>query len=128
MRRPTYTKNRFAQRHEARCWSERDNCSPPTKASRVRFAAASLPDFLMWGSCRTMPLVGGVFSPISHFPRPGIPELLRTHLASPPSALKTSMLRAAQIFPFQFGAIANTPTIFKDVRHNMIQRCRTCIA
>ncbi|KAJ8869102.1 hypothetical protein PR048_030666 [Dryococelus australis] len=37
------------------------------------------------------------FSGISRFSRPSIPELLRTHFASPSSALKTSMLRAAQI-------------------------------
>ncbi|KAJ8871002.1 hypothetical protein PR048_027305 [Dryococelus australis] len=33
----------------------------------------------------------------SHFPRPFIPALLHTHLASPSSAPKTSLLRAAQI-------------------------------
>ncbi|KAJ8894538.1 hypothetical protein PR048_007195 [Dryococelus australis] len=35
-----------------------------------------------------------VFSVISRFDRPCVPELLRTHLASPSSAVKTSMLRA----------------------------------
>ncbi|KAJ8888603.1 hypothetical protein PR048_008095 [Dryococelus australis] len=35
------------------------NYSPPTKA--VRFLAGSLLDFRVWESCRTMPLVGGVF-------------------------------------------------------------------
>ncbi|KAJ8885943.1 hypothetical protein PR048_012149 [Dryococelus australis] len=38
-----------------------------------------------------------VLSVISRFPRPYIPVQLNTHLASPSSALKTSMLRAAQI-------------------------------
>ncbi|KAJ8881982.1 hypothetical protein PR048_018470 [Dryococelus australis] len=33
--------------------------SPPTQANRVRVPAASLPDFRTWGSCRTMPRVGG---------------------------------------------------------------------
>ncbi|KAJ8879235.1 hypothetical protein PR048_019841 [Dryococelus australis] len=37
------------------------------------------------------------FSGISRFPRSFTPALLHTHLASPSSALKTSMLRAAQI-------------------------------
>ncbi|KAJ8870384.1 hypothetical protein PR048_029405 [Dryococelus australis] len=46
------------------------------------------PDFRMWGSRRPMPLVGG-------FSR----ALLHAHLASPLSALKTSILRAAQISP-----------------------------
>ncbi|KAJ8866774.1 hypothetical protein PR048_032635 [Dryococelus australis] len=50
----------------------------------VRFPAGSLLDFRMWESCRTMPLVG----------RPLIQALLHTRqLASPSSALKTSMLR-----------------------------------
>ncbi|KAJ8896164.1 hypothetical protein PR048_001507 [Dryococelus australis] len=35
-------------------------CSPPTKANRVRSPAGSLPDFRMWESCRTMPLVNGL--------------------------------------------------------------------
>ncbi|KAJ8897314.1 hypothetical protein PR048_002660 [Dryococelus australis] len=38
-----------------------------------------------------------VFSGISHFSRPFIPELLHTRLTSPTSALKTSLLWAAQI-------------------------------
>ncbi|KAJ8876980.1 hypothetical protein PR048_021432 [Dryococelus australis] len=41
-----------------------------------------------------------VFSGICSFPRPYIPALLYTHLASPASALKTLMLRAAQIYSF----------------------------
>ncbi|KAJ8866878.1 hypothetical protein PR048_032740 [Dryococelus australis] len=40
-----------------------------------------------------------VSSGISRFPHPFILTLLHTHLASPTSALKTSMLRAAQISP-----------------------------
>ncbi|KAJ8881987.1 hypothetical protein PR048_018475 [Dryococelus australis] len=42
---------------------------------------------------------GRIFSGISRFRRPCIPELLYTHPASPTSALTTSMLRAAQISP-----------------------------
>ncbi|KAJ8871732.1 hypothetical protein PR048_028068 [Dryococelus australis] len=38
-----------------------------------------------------------VFSGISRFPGPCSPELLHTHFTSPPSALKTSMVSAAQI-------------------------------
>ncbi|KAJ8882625.1 hypothetical protein PR048_014437 [Dryococelus australis] len=37
------------------------------------------------------------FSGISRFPHPCIPRQLLTHLASPASALKTSLFRAAQI-------------------------------
>ncbi|KAJ8878416.1 hypothetical protein PR048_018994 [Dryococelus australis] len=57
---------------------------------RVRLLAGSLPGFR---TCRTMPLVGVVFSGMSLFPRPCIPALLHTHLASHSSALKNSMLR-----------------------------------
>ncbi|KAJ8894993.1 hypothetical protein PR048_000301 [Dryococelus australis] len=58
--------------------------SRPTKANRVRIPA--------WESCWTMPLVGR-FSRGSPLPRPFIPAVLHIHLASPSSALKTSMLR-----------------------------------
>ncbi|KAJ8875190.1 hypothetical protein PR048_023085 [Dryococelus australis] len=50
-----------------------------------------IPDFHKWESCRTMPLVDGFFSGISLFPRPFIPALLRTHITSPSSALKTTI-------------------------------------
>ncbi|KAJ8868485.1 hypothetical protein PR048_030013 [Dryococelus australis] len=40
------------------------------------------------------------FSEISRFPRPSIPALPHSHLTSPSSALKTLMLRAAQISSF----------------------------
>ncbi|KAJ8878373.1 hypothetical protein PR048_018950 [Dryococelus australis] len=70
-------------------------CTPPTKAKRGQFPAGSA-DFRMCESCRAMPLVGG-------FSR-GLPFLPRFHSGaapyspqSPSSALKTSMLRAAQI-------------------------------
>ncbi|KAJ8877760.1 hypothetical protein PR048_022215 [Dryococelus australis] len=52
----------------------------------------------------------GVFSGISRFHRPCIPVLHHTRLASPTSALNTSMLRAAQISllhsPFQYSTYA----------------------
>ncbi|KAJ8872201.1 hypothetical protein PR048_025803 [Dryococelus australis] len=58
-------------------------------------------DFRKWESCRTMPLVGRrVSSEISRFTLPCIPALLHFHLISPTSALKTSLLRAAQISPY----------------------------
>ncbi|KAJ8891071.1 hypothetical protein PR048_010580 [Dryococelus australis] len=50
--------------------AERLGRSPPTESNRVRSPAGPLPDFRMWESCRTMPLVSGFFSGISHFPRP----------------------------------------------------------
>ncbi|KAJ8880280.1 hypothetical protein PR048_016746, partial [Dryococelus australis] len=64
--------------------AKRLTSSPPTKAGS--------PDFLMWESCRTMSLVGGFSrgSPISPASYPYSPQ-------SSSSALKTSLLRAAQI-------------------------------
>ncbi|KAJ8893643.1 hypothetical protein PR048_006243 [Dryococelus australis] len=53
------------------CFSELA-CSPPTKASRVQFPAGS-PDFRMWESCRTMPLVKLPFPPPPPFRRHSIP-------------------------------------------------------
>ncbi|KAJ8874062.1 hypothetical protein PR048_024902 [Dryococelus australis] len=46
------------------------DCSPPAKANRVQSPTSSLPDLRMWESCRMIPLIGGVFSVISRFPRP----------------------------------------------------------
>ncbi|KAJ8878880.1 hypothetical protein PR048_019479 [Dryococelus australis] len=65
--------------------AERLARSPPTKANRAQSPAES-PDFRKWESCRTMPLIGGASrgSPFS--------------LQSPSSALKTSLLRAVQIY------------------------------
>ncbi|KAJ8894916.1 hypothetical protein PR048_000223 [Dryococelus australis] len=70
--------------------AERLACSPPTYANRVQSTAGSLPDFRTWESCRTMPLVGSPVSSVLSFLPCSIPQ-------SPSSALKTSLLRAAQI-------------------------------
>ncbi|KAJ8890989.1 hypothetical protein PR048_010498 [Dryococelus australis] len=58
------------------------------------------PEFSHMGivSC-DVSLVGVFFSGVSRFPRPRIPAMLHTHLASPSSVLKTSLLRAALIPP-----------------------------
>ncbi|KAJ8888960.1 hypothetical protein PR048_008454 [Dryococelus australis] len=80
-------------------WCSAQTISPPNKANRVRFLAGSLPNFRMWGSCWTMPLVVGFSPVISRSPRPYIPALVHTHLTSPLSDVKTSMLRATQISP-----------------------------
>ncbi|KAJ8874514.1 hypothetical protein PR048_025374 [Dryococelus australis] len=66
-------------------------CSPPTKANHVQYLAGS-PDIRKWESCRTMPLVSGFYrgSPVSPAPAPYSPK-------TPSSALKTLLLRAAQI-------------------------------
>ncbi|KAJ8870765.1 hypothetical protein PR048_027064 [Dryococelus australis] len=72
---------------------------PPTRANRVRFPTGSLSDIRTWESYQATPLFGGFSrgSPVSPCPR--IPELLLTHLTSPSSAFKTSLLRAGQISP-----------------------------
>ncbi|KAJ8868482.1 hypothetical protein PR048_030010 [Dryococelus australis] len=75
--------------------AERLARSPPTKANRVQSPAGS-PDSRKWESSRTMPLVGG-------FSRRSPPSPTRHSgaapysLQPPSSALKTSLLRAAQI-------------------------------
>ncbi|KAJ8865870.1 hypothetical protein PR048_033393 [Dryococelus australis] len=70
---------------------------PPTKANRDRITAGSVPGFRMQESCQTMPLVGAfsrgyLVPPVFEFR-----ALLHTHLTSPSSALKTSLLRTVQI-------------------------------
>ncbi|KAJ8877826.1 hypothetical protein PR048_022284, partial [Dryococelus australis] len=47
--------------------AERLPRSPPTKANRAQFPAGS-PDFRLWGTCRTMPFLGGSSreSPVPH--------------------------------------------------------------
>ncbi|KAJ8880929.1 hypothetical protein PR048_017402, partial [Dryococelus australis] len=77
-------------------WMEKGQRLRRPQANLVRFPAESLPDFRMWGSCRTMPLVDGFPRGLPVSPRPFIPTLLHSHLASPSSALKTWILRAAQ--------------------------------
>ncbi|KAJ8877924.1 hypothetical protein PR048_022383 [Dryococelus australis] len=61
------------------------------------FPGGVAPEILHVGIVPGDSSVRRVFSGISRFSRPYIPALLHTHLASPSSALKTSMLRAAQI-------------------------------
>ncbi|KAJ8897856.1 hypothetical protein PR048_003209 [Dryococelus australis] len=73
--------------------TERLVCSLPTKANRVQYLTESLPDFRTRESCRTMPLVAGFSRGCPVSPRPLIPELLHTDLASPSSVLKISPTR-----------------------------------
>ncbi|KAJ8878043.1 hypothetical protein PR048_022506 [Dryococelus australis] len=74
--------------------AERLARQPPTKANRVQSPAGS-PDFRMWES--TMPWVGGFSgrSPVSPAPIHFDAAPFASHSSS--SALKTSLLRAAQI-------------------------------
>ncbi|KAJ8867840.1 hypothetical protein PR048_031645, partial [Dryococelus australis] len=71
--------------------AERLDCSPPAKANRVQSLTGSLRIFASGnraGRCRW----SAVFLGISRFPRPFTPTLVHTHLTSPSSVLKTSML------------------------------------
>ncbi|KAJ8871280.1 hypothetical protein PR048_027588 [Dryococelus australis] len=52
---------------------------PPTM-DRVRLPAGSPPDFLMWESCRIMPLVDEFSQGTSRFPLPFIPSMLHPHV------------------------------------------------
>ncbi|KAJ8872517.1 hypothetical protein PR048_026123 [Dryococelus australis] len=76
--------------------AERVARSPPTKANRVQSPAGS-PDFRKWESCRKMTLVGGFSqgSPVS--PIPPASGAAPCSLQSLSSALKNSLLSAAQI-------------------------------
>ncbi|KAJ8875116.1 hypothetical protein PR048_023009 [Dryococelus australis] len=89
--------------------------SPPDKANRARFPAGLPPDFRMWESCRTMPLVGG-FSRDLPLPLAFAFRRCSIHLASPSSALKSPLVRTAQI---------SSPTTFaRDYGFLMQQNCR----
>ncbi|KAJ8873542.1 hypothetical protein PR048_024360 [Dryococelus australis] len=93
------------------------DCSPPTKANRVQSPACSLRIFES-GNRVGRRRWSAAFLCDPRFPRPFIPALLNAHLSSPPSALKTSLLRAAQISLFtlvnctEFRALSSTrPTV-----------------
>ncbi|KAJ8889279.1 hypothetical protein PR048_008777 [Dryococelus australis] len=75
--------------------AERLDCTPPTKANRVRYPVWVTPRFSQVGIMQRDSSGRLVFSEISRFPYTLILTLLHTHLTSPSSALKTSMLRAA---------------------------------
>ncbi|KAJ8866463.1 hypothetical protein PR048_032306 [Dryococelus australis] len=76
--------------------AERLARSPPTKAYRVQSSSVS-PDVRKWKSCRTMPLVGDFFLGEHPFPPPLHSGAAPRSLQSSTSALKTSLLIAAQI-------------------------------
>ncbi|KAJ8878938.1 hypothetical protein PR048_019541 [Dryococelus australis] len=69
---------------------------PPTKTIRVQPPAGSLRIFACGNHARRCRQSEAFLRDLS-FPHSYVPALLQTHLASPSSALKTSILRAAQI-------------------------------
>ncbi|KAJ8866074.1 hypothetical protein PR048_033598 [Dryococelus australis] len=101
LRRPADQRHRLARfphekiRSDPARWLDH---STPTKASRVRFPAGPLLDSHVWESCRTMRLAGGLSRESPASPRPGIPALIHNHLASPSSALKTTMLKKCSLY------------------------------
>ncbi|KAJ8876054.1 hypothetical protein PR048_023962 [Dryococelus australis] len=84
--------------HEGAAVAERIACSPPTIASQVQSPAGSLPDFRMWESYRTMPLVGGFSrgSPVS--------QAL--------SFRRCSILTSITLIASQYLAVENSPNLF----------------
>ncbi|KAJ8886144.1 hypothetical protein PR048_012353 [Dryococelus australis] len=78
--------------------AERLDCSPSTMANRAQFPAVSLQDFRKWESCRTMPLIGVVFSGISRFTRPFIPTLPHTHLNRPHRLSRPRCLESTSVW------------------------------
>ncbi|KAJ8882365.1 hypothetical protein PR048_014169 [Dryococelus australis] len=99
-------------------------CSHPTKVNRVQSPAGSLPDFRMWESYGTMPLVGG-------FSR-GYPVSPPFHSAITPysprslsSALKTSLLRAAQISSLDHKQLSRVKNESSDHKDNSDIKCST---
>ncbi|KAJ8871200.1 hypothetical protein PR048_027506 [Dryococelus australis] len=76
--------------------AERLDCSPPTKVNRVQ-SLAGHSGFSQVGIIPDDATCRRVSSWISRFPRPFNSPLLHSHLISPSSALKTSLLRAAKI-------------------------------
>ncbi|KAJ8881686.1 hypothetical protein PR048_018172 [Dryococelus australis] len=89
--------------------------SPPTTVNWARFPARSPPDFRNWESCRTMPLVGGFSQGSPASPNPFILTLLHPPIASPTSALNTSMLTVTQISSLtHFESKARAMEIFAD--------------
>ncbi|KAJ8890978.1 hypothetical protein PR048_010487 [Dryococelus australis] len=73
--------------------AKRLHCSPSTKVNRVQSSAGS-PDFRMWESCRTVPLIGGFYRGSPVYPAPSFGthrlsrsrsniRLTREHLANP---------------------------------------------
>ncbi|KAJ8878055.1 hypothetical protein PR048_022518 [Dryococelus australis] len=93
--------------------AERLTCSPTTKANRVHSPAGS-PDFREWELCRTMPLVSG-FSRGSTVSPPFHSRIAPYSPRSPSSALKISLLRAAQI----------SSLTYQPKLQTTVQLCRT---
>ncbi|KAJ8877920.1 hypothetical protein PR048_022379 [Dryococelus australis] len=85
-----------ALRNAGAAVAERLDCSPPTKKNRIE-------SLTVHAGCSQVGIVPDdaagrrVFSRVSRFPLSRIPALLRSLLILPSSALKTSLLRAAQI-------------------------------
>ncbi|KAJ8871310.1 hypothetical protein PR048_027627 [Dryococelus australis] len=76
------------------------------------------PDFRMWETCRTMPLVGGFSRGSPVRPCLFVPALLQTHLASPLSPPKTTTLRAAQISSLTHSLTLDTRPKYKEAVTN----------
>ncbi|KAJ8878616.1 hypothetical protein PR048_019197 [Dryococelus australis] len=103
-------------------WLER---SPTIKATRVRFPTGLLQGFSTWESCQMMRLVGFFFGDLV-FPLSLHSGAAPYSLQPPSSALKTTMLRAAQISSLHFTIYRNLSKLAETVQLAHEERPGNC--
>ncbi|KAJ8873094.1 hypothetical protein PR048_026710 [Dryococelus australis] len=100
--------------------------SPPARAIRVQSPAGS-PDIRMWESFLTMALVSGFSRGFPPFHSSAVPYSLQ----SPTSALKISLLRAAQISSLalhtRLEAMGETARVYSDKSKQVVDNTRTLL-
>ncbi|KAJ8894914.1 hypothetical protein PR048_000221 [Dryococelus australis] len=129
---PTTAASAWTRQDTTVAVAKRLDRSPLTEANQVLSPAGSLPDFREWGSCRTMLLVGGFCRGSPDSPCPFIPALLHTHLTSPSSALKTSMISQCTKIRTAVESVLQIDVYIRGMKANQVGRCRgrgsTCAA
>ncbi|KAJ8878697.1 hypothetical protein PR048_019282 [Dryococelus australis] len=86
-----------SQQFQGPRWLSGFDCLPRPTANRVSTLGRATPGFPQMVVVPDNAAIRRILSAISGFLSPSVPALLRSHLISPSSALKTSLLRAAQI-------------------------------
>ncbi|KAJ8883878.1 hypothetical protein PR048_015733 [Dryococelus australis] len=84
---------------------ERLACSPATKANWVQSPATSLPNLRMWGSCRTMQLIGGFSRDL-----PFYPALSFRH---------RSIFTSITLIDLQYLTVESSPNLFTYSLHSL---------
>ncbi|KAJ8870958.1 hypothetical protein PR048_027260 [Dryococelus australis] len=107
------------------------DCSPP-KANRVQSPVGSHPDFHMWESCRTKPLVGGFsrvspVSPALSFRRCSIITSLHLHRLPRPRLGVTSIARANRTKVSENTETSATYTAVVESMGSSLQSCPQCL-